>query len=359
MTASKQNQAAVREINRILLQSVRNDWSFPNNIISGLDRTIEPLSYRERYYSTSDGSSSDSLDDDDDDDEDEEESTDEDDEELEGHELKFESPDSVAEFIDRKIQARKRKKRKLLEDEIEWNGGLCFFMRRRNAWTGALSPEAVKARESNQDTIMDTDADAPAIEGDRATSESIQESHNTEQSEAATAEAKVDVVEESKSSSPKPPHEDTDSGIAIPTSSSQPFSPFDAPSDSATLTDILLPIAPPLLPATNPVRSSIMARSDSELYEKVVRDSRTPAVPINLAHMMRVIVQGWKDEGNWPPKSSVVASNIMLADTATTSAGRAEGPRASLLSGHKHFKQGVESVRRVLRLSGSAPPPGD
>src|ERR1700761_5439471 len=127
MTASKQNQSAVREINRMLLQSVRNDWSFPDHVTAASDKLTEPTSYRERYYSTSDDSSSESLDGYEDD---EEESSDDPDPELDGHQLKFESPDSVAEFIDRKIQARKRKKRRLLEQEIEWNGGLCFFMRR-------------------------------------------------------------------------------------------------------------------------------------------------------------------------------------------------------------------------------------
>jgi hypothetical protein len=295
----------------------------------------------------------------DDDDDDEEDSTDEDDPALNVHDLKFESPDSVAEFINRKMQARKRRKRKLLEEELEWNTGLCFFMRQRNAWTGALSPEAVKAKETINDTIMSTDSDTPVTDNDIPTPESTEISPNKEQSAIETADVNDNVDKQPKQASPTASDADVDSGIAIPTTTSPTSLHLDPPSDYKKLSDVLLPIAQPLLPSTNPVRSSIMARSDSELYEKVVRDSRTPAVPINLGHMMRVIVQGWRDEGNWPPKGSVVSSNILLADTATTAAGRVEGQRSSFLPGHKQLRQGVESVRKVLKLSGSAPPPGD
>jgi Protein of unknown function (DUF4050) len=349
MTANKQNQAAVREINRMLLQSVRNDWSYPDTPSLPSTRITEAVKYQERYYSTSDGSSSESLDDE----EEEGEESNEEDPDVDLKDIKFESPDSVGEFINRKIQAHKRKKRKQVEEEMRWNDGLCFFMRRRNAWTGALSPDEVQARHAAKDTGLPT-LEAVIVDDDKPTSESTQES---DASSPHSAEPTTDdqTTQETKDSKPQPPP-DTDSGISIPAPDQTiTETPFTAPPDPSTLHNVLLPVAPPLLPPTHQVRSSIMSRSDSELYEKVVRDSRTPAVPINLAHMMRVVVQGWKDEGNWPPKSSAVTSNIVLADTASTRATGGGG----LLSGHKHLRQGVESVRRVLRLSGSAPPPGD
>jgi len=120
----------------------------------------------------------------------------------------------------------------------------------------------------------------------------------------------------------------------------------------------LLPIAPPLIPETHPVRSNIMARSATDLYSRIVKDMRTPAVPINLAHMMNVIVQGWKDEGNWPPRGSAATTTVNSIVLRDTGSMRGDGARG-LLSGHKHLRQGVESVRRVLRLSGTAAPPGD
>lgn len=31
-----------------------------------------------------------------------------------------------------------------------------------------------------------------------------------------------------------------------------------------------------------------------------------PSVPINLKHVVGSLVQGWKDDGEWPPKSAIV-----------------------------------------------------
>ena len=126
------------------------------------------------------------------------------------------------------------------------------------------------------------------------------------------------------------------------------------------------------------------SKSHSELYEKIVRDNRSPAIPINLAHLTRVIVQGWKDEGNWPPKGGVVEASIASSavrraseaamgsvhvgrrvrkeiglvsrarDGAVEDLGSSPPPSAGLLDRHKRLKQGVDSVKRVLRLSGGS-----
>jgi hypothetical protein len=350
MTVNKQNQAAVREINRMLLQCVRNDWKFPDVPKPLSNLAVDPITYRERYYSASDDSSSESFNGD----EEEGEETEEEDPEL--GDVKFESPDSVAEFIDRRLQVRKRKKRKAMEDEMAWNSGLCFFMRRRNAWTGALTHKQVEAMDTEKDTFMPSAPEETSTDEERTASESTQDSQDpSPQTESPLQSHNLDTAKHAIDS----PHLQLTNPSSSSSTPSSP-SPFSAPSNPSDISHLLLPIAAPLLPPTHPVRASIMARSPSELYEKVVRDSRTPAVPINLAHMMRVVVQGWKDEGNWPPKSTAVGSSIVLADSVST--GRSEGQRVQaggLLAGHKHLRQGVESVRRVLRLSGNAPPPGD
>lgn len=359
MTTTKQNQTAVREVNRMLLQTVRTDWRFPNPPKTTADHAGDPVTYRERFYSTSDDSSSSDADIGEEVEEDE--ASEEEDPELVDGTVRFESPDSVAHYIDRKIQARKRKKKRLFEEEMGWNTGLCYFMRRRNAWTGAVSPDSVKEVEEveeveeEQGPLKPPPSDIPASE-------------DLEKKEPNSAENESPTDAEVSPYAPESPQElesirvaaDSDSGIVMASPSSETAlpetTPYDPPADSSALTTILIPIPQPLLAATHPVRYSIMSRSTSELYEKVVRDSRTPAVPINLAHMMRVIVQGWKDEGNWPPKGSIVQS-INLGDTA--SVGKDGKAGAILGGGHRHLRQGMESVKRVLRLSGSAPPRGD
>jgi len=122
-----------------------------------------------------------------------------------------------------------------------------------------------------------------------------------------------------------------------------------------------------------------MSRPRSELYEKVVKDSRSPAIPINLAQMTSVIVQGWKDEGNWPPKMGVPEPPIaarrdagggLMARRVRKEPGMVhrfrdggsvdEGAAAAISDGkgasggHGRLRQGVDSVKRVLRLSGGS-----
>ena len=123
----------------------------------------------------------------------------------------------------------------------------------------------------------------------------------------------------------------------------------------------------------------MMSRPHSELYEKVVRDNRSPAIPINLAHMTNVIVQGWKDEGNWPPKNGLPEPSIAMMrdggggvmvrmvrkETGTVHRSRDggsvdEGTAAAasdgkgVLGGRGRLKQGVDSMKRVFRLSGGS-----
>lgn len=128
----------------------------------------------------------------------------------------------------------------------------------------------------------------------------------------------------------------------------------------------------------------MMSRSHSELYEKVVRDNRSPAIPINLAHMTNVIVQGWKDEGNWPPKIGMPEPSIAVRRGSANAdgvgggvmvrrvrketgmvqrvldGGSMDGGMAAisdgkgLLVGRGKLKQGVDSMKRVFRLSGGS-----
>jgi Protein of unknown function (DUF4050) len=364
--SARTDQAGVREINRMLLESVGSDWSYPQSATATFDSSFvtEPIGYRERYYGTTD---------------------DEADEGEVDFELEIEDDDLMREsdeedkndresavlglYLDRRLQARKRKRRKALEEEMTYNRGLCFFIRRRNAWTGAVSHESIKTMAEVKDTFL------PSVGGSSDTPESSSRSKPADSAELPSL----------------PPDSDS---AAAPDASASPDteSEFSPPPNPETLTNVLIPLAPPIVPSSHPVRASILTRSDSELYEKIVRDTRTPAVPINLSQMMRVVVQGWKDEGNWPPRGTNMSSagqmplgpnglglghdirgteivtatgrkRVNKAVAVRSEVGSSNGARTEaqrgVLANHKHLRQGVDSVRRVLRLSGSGPPPGD
>jgi hypothetical protein len=317
----KTNQAAVREINRKLIQTVRSDWDFPapqRRVQADAASPEPPLAYRERFYGATDDSES------------------EDDEYGPGprrsHTIEdmyaFDSPDSVGDEIDQRLQERKRKRRKALEEEMGWNQGLLFFAHRRNAWTGAIPNEVLKDRPRPDSEIfpsqkLSTSSDASPID-----------TPGSESSSSAAPEAPAQI---SPSKDPRLP---------------------DTPPEN--LLDVLIPVAAPIIPSSHPIRVTISSRSASELYDKVVRDQRTPAVPINLSEMTRIIVQGWKDEGNWPPKGTApelpiagrkrIARAIVSRDDGYAGAGKEEG--GGLLAHHPHLRSGVEGMKRVFRLSG-------
>ena len=68
--------------------------------------------------------------------------------------------------------------------------------------------------------------------------------------------------------------------------------------------DTLIPIAPPLLPPETPMRRNITSRAHSTIYDKVVMQSQTPMCPINLQTVVSSCVDGWKRDGEWPPKGT-------------------------------------------------------
>jgi hypothetical protein len=72
-----------------------------------------------------------------------------------------------------------------------------------------------------------------------------------------------------------------------------------------------IPVAPSLLPATNPIRASITPAAYKTIYDKVVIQSLSPSCPVNLKDIMHSCVQGWKRDGEWPPKGT--APEPMLA----------------------------------------------
>ncbi|KAF2403592.1 hypothetical protein EJ06DRAFT_284045 [Trichodelitschia bisporula] len=311
MAMEKATQGAAREINRKLLQTIRSDWEFPNVENSTTPAGGEAIAYRERYYGTTDESGE----------EDAQGGTTTQQQRPPSDAYKFDSPDSVAGAIQDTLQQRKTRKRKRLEAELEVNEGLRFFQMRRNAWTRAV-PRA---------SVQPTGSATGASTGSSPTS-------FTSTNVSSTGTSNIDPATASN----------------LPHSQSSPFS---YPTQPELLTDVLVPVAPPLISPASPVRVTLSSRSHSELYARVVRDSRTPAVPINLADMTRAMVQGWKDEGNWPPKNSAPEPSIASrASRLTQALGTQDeaGAGHGLFANHRHLRQGVEGVKRVFRLSGGA-----
>ncbi|TAQ85667.1 hypothetical protein B7494_g6013 [Chlorociboria aeruginascens] len=160
--------------------------------------------------------------------------------------FRFESPDALGDAIQKRSVERKRWKQKRHKEEQVWNDGLRCFVQRRDTWTCARH---IARRPSSR---------APALDG--------------------------------ANSSPR---------IPIPT----PAADETFTDDWETIAEI--PIAPPLLPSNNPMRASITPAAYNVIYDKVVLQSMTPSCPMNLKDVTRSCVQGWKRDGEWPPKSTV------------------------------------------------------
>ncbi|KAL5345053.1 hypothetical protein ACLOAV_010007 [Pseudogymnoascus australis] len=160
--------------------------------------------------------------------------------------FRFDSPDGVGEALRRSTDRRKLRQQKRLKEEMAYNEGLRCFTARRNAWTNARIVRRARSGGS---------AASPA----------------------------------SPSSKPHAAAEDGEG---------------DGEWEEEAILDTLLPIAPPLLPPSTPMRRNITTRAHSTIYDKVVMQSQTPMCPINLQTVVSSCVEGWKRDGEWPPRGT-------------------------------------------------------
>lgn len=163
--------------------------------------------------------------------------------------FRFESPDGVGETIKRTVYERKRRRKKRLAEEMSWNEGLRCFVGRRDAWTGAR-------RVAKPGMGFSPLKPTTTAQGSSVSSEDGGSSTAIEQDE--------DDWEE----------------------------------------DIEIPIAPAILPPENAMRASILPAAYNTIYDKVVVQALTPSCPMNLKDVTRSCVQGWKRDGEWPPKGT-------------------------------------------------------
>ena len=202
---------------------------------------------------------------------------------------RYENPDAVAE----PISSRKRWQHEQTVQEASWNEGLRHFMERRDAWTGAkASSPASSARNS-------------VFDGPRSSSPGFQGAISTA---AETEENQI-----------------TDADLHI---------------RSSTPISIHVPVAPPLLAPDNEVRAAITPATYPSIYSKVIIQGLTPTIPINLRDVVSAVVEGWKKDGEWPPKSEV---DRLLANGDVELYGVKDGSR-------KLAKKGMGKVKKALGL---------
>lgn len=248
---------SVRMVKSFLHNTIRNDWEFPLPPETEQQPDFPErrrIGWRMREYGPSDLSS--------------------DDEEARHapagtrtrrDPYKFDTPDAVG----TRIADQRRKRQQQFHDEVQWNEGLRFWAKQRNAWTAAVGRKRPVKTAPRDVTMTDTHPD---------------KRHSSDATEVSTSWSL--------------PHQSPESSSIDSVESGGPETRLDA--------EVYLPIYPPLIPDTNPVRANIKPAAYAMIYSKVVVQSLTPSVPIPLTHMTSALVEGWKQEGNWPPSSNVL-----------------------------------------------------
>ncbi|KAK0100764.1 hypothetical protein ONS95_007213 [Cadophora gregata] len=159
--------------------------------------------------------------------------------------VQLDSTEGVGDTITNALFDRKRRRKKRLAEEMAWNEGLRCFTARRDAWTCARKIP----RRGNG--VVKTTTRASLSSGDGGSSPAIEQDDDDQWED-----------------------------------------------------DTEIPIAPPILPPENAMRASILPGAYNTIYDKVVVQSLTPSCPMNLKDVTRSCVQGWKRDGEWPPKSA-------------------------------------------------------
>ncbi|KAL2375475.1 hypothetical protein RJ035_001289 [Blastomyces gilchristii] len=268
---------------------------------------------------------------------------------------RFQSPDAVRESV----LEKKRKRRKVVEEEAAWNEGLRIWIERRDAWTGAIlrKPTAVSQRSGS--ILGATGSSEASGAGSCANEESedvdmapLEPSEKGDTSSQPLSSSGTDM-QTAKARISSPPDSLGNKGINGAASPINTYTNPDFNPNHLRVPDSeepLIPVVEPLLPITNPVRASIKPAIYPSIYSKVVIQSLTPAIPINLSDVTKALVQGWKADGEWPPKPTVTQDVSIVKKRLggnkpppTEDARKSRGLSGSSVTG---------AVKKVLGLSG-------
>ncbi|EAW14142.1 DUF4050 domain-containing protein [Aspergillus clavatus NRRL 1] len=376
--------AAIRDAKRHVADVVRNDWTFqPSCPASGAAALPHQpwLGWRLREYDSS------------------------------GSELEPQlSPTEVGSPLsedggdsEERARERRRLRRRLAEEEeMRWNPGLRTWVERRDAWTGARSAEEVRALERGEDgdeglglglksrsrsrsgsgsgsmsgsmSNLGSGSGSPGLAARTEASLAIAEGEShLGKGEAEQSQTLDDGAKESTETTltvPKPSHEESQESApatadanantnttTTTTTTPTAVTPTLPPSQ---VRDPLIPLAPSLIPLSNPVRASITPTMYPSIYSKVVVQGLTPTVPINLADLVKAMVQGWKSDGQWPPKptSIVLQDDSIVHKPASAAAALDNNNKQAQASPESKKRSSVASaVKKVFQFSGFHPHP--
>jgi hypothetical protein len=161
-------------------------------------------------------------------------------------------PGEVASAIRKNENDRKRRHKKRLAEEMVWNDGVRCFVQRRDAWTGARLV-------------------------------------------TVPSDASLAPIRTNRSSTYVPPPSGRSSSADV-----------EQETDSEWEWATEIPIAASILPPENTMRASITPATYNTIYDKVILQQLTPSCPMNLKDVTRSCVQGWKRDGEWPPKANEI-----------------------------------------------------
>ena len=262
---------------------------------------------------------------------------------LEKDPYKFENPDAVASCL----TEQQRKRRKLEEEERQWNDGLRLWTERRNAWCGAFVKENPAAAGPHRSKFHG-DVHGNISHEPRSPSESLSRSHPTSPQSPQSLQS-LQSVESAQSDTSDSSSEDSEE------ESEAARSLFEAG-------EALLPVYPSLIHNKNTVRGTMKPSMYPTLYSKIVVQGLTPAIPVPLADMVGSLVQGWKNEGVWPGddvNSTTARESTTTTPTNFAVATHAGKRRSELLKFRRRrtthdengrMRKGVGAVKKALRL---------
>ncbi|RAL17794.1 DUF4050 domain-containing protein [Aspergillus homomorphus CBS 101889] len=376
MSTTEARDAAIREAKQYVRDIVRNDWAFELSPEYGVPSFSSPpipeqdvLEWRLREYDSS-GS------------------------ELEPQSSPTISPADIQQlpgFSPSELfspiatplgddSERRRKRRRQMEEEMRWNEGLRVWVERRDAWSGAQTKDEIRTKHLKEHQ-QEHGAESSSLSSDAAQNQQGSSSPSAANLVARTeaslnlGEAKdlapLDGVETEQSATAddkKEPTASTETTIIEPgphkeASSATTTTLSDHPTaqqQPRALEEPFIPVVPSLISSTNPIRASITPAMYPSIYSKVVVQGLTPTVPINLADVTKAMVQGWKADGQWPPKptSIVLQDDATIPrrpeDSTTTAAG---GDRAPSSPESKRRSGVASAVRKVFHFSGFHPHP--
>ncbi|PYH44836.1 DUF4050 domain-containing protein, partial [Aspergillus saccharolyticus JOP 1030-1] len=376
MATPEARDAAIREAKQYVRDIVRNDWVFELSPEYGIPSVATPptpeqdvLEWRMREYDSSgselEPQSSPST-------------NPADVQQLPGFSpSEFSSPIATPPGDD---SERRRKRRRQMEEEMRWNEGLRTWVERRDAWSGAHTKDEIRAKQLKRLQQEQGEAGASLSSSDAAQNSS--ESSASAANLVARTEASLHLSEpqdlaplDGEEGQPsatgddkKEPTASTETIVTEPGHQKEVSSATTATSSSdhpraqqliRTLEEPFIPVVPSLIAGTNPIRASITPAMYPSIYSKVVIQGLTPTVPINLADVTKAMVQGWKADGQWPPKPT----SIVLQDDATIprrpedSTTTAAGDRPPSSPESKRRSGVASAVRKVFHFSGFHPHP--